>query len=138
MNTLVSLFWESTRSVRLITVLVSVLGAIGIYLRSRNPSGDVGLLLQVAPWWVWSSALLYVAAKRYWCLWWSEGCSTVCEKALQAMITCLIAITVWSMLLASAVIVSDFGLSLMILVCNFCETWLLARVFAQHQSCKSK
>lgn len=131
MNTIRLLFWESTRSVRFVTVLVSLLGALGVYLRNDDRSGDVHLLLHTAPWWVWSGALSAIALHRYWCLWWSAVCHSECLETIPGALASAVAIFVWSMLLASAAVASDFGLGLMILVCCVCETWLLSRHWLQ-------
>jgi hypothetical protein len=127
MKTLIALFWESTRTVRFITMIVSMLGAVGIFLRNTSPpTGDVHLLLTKSPWWAWSGALLVVAVNRWWCLWYGRRCTDV-----PALIVGTLAMLVWMMLLTSAAVASDFGLALMMLTCVFCEFWLLARVFAE-------
>lgn len=131
MNTLVSLFWESTRSVRFLTILVSLLGALGVYLRRDSGHGDMHLFLQTLPWYCWSGTLTLVALDRWWCLWYSSKCEEVCAEDSLVLITCTAALYVWGMLLMSAILSTDFGLSLLLIVCIVIEFWLLARVFAE-------
>lgn len=131
MRTLIALFWESTRTVRFITMFVSILGAIGVFMRSSTPHGDVGMLMTRMPWWAWSVALMIVAINRWWCLWYGRRCTDVCASATSALIVGVLAMFVWVMLLISAGVASDFGLAIMMLTCIVCEFWLLARVFAE-------
>lgn len=131
MNTLRSLYWESTRSVRFITILVCILGAIGVWARKGNIQGDFQLVLTIAPWWVWSGILVLVAIHRYWCLWRSAMCCADCVEAIPGVVTCIGATFVWATLLASSAVATDFGLALMLLVCCGIEAWLLSRHF-QH------
>lgn len=131
MKTLISLFWESTRSARLISLVVSLLAALGIFLRRNTPAGDIHLLLDSGPWWVWSGALFIVAVNRWWCLWYSPKCNDVCISTVPAMLTAMLALIVWSTLLVSAYVAKDFGLSLMLIACNLIEFWILARVFTE-------
>lgn len=131
MNTLRLLFWESTRSVRFVMVLVSILGALGIWMRSDDAAGDVHMLMHAAPWWAWSGSLLLIALHRYWCLWWSAVCHSECLETIPGAFVSAIAIFVWSIILASAAVSSNFGLSLMIIVCCVCEMWLLSRHWLQ-------
>jgi hypothetical protein len=131
MNTLRSLYWESTRSVRFITILMCLLGALGIWARSDTTQGDMHLVFHLAPWWAWSGGLLVVAVHRYWCLWRSAVCCADCLETIPGIFVCVGAIFIWSTLLVSSAIATDFGLALMILVCCFIEAWLLSR-HAQH------
>ena len=131
MNTLLSLFWESTKIVRLITLITSLEAAIGIALRRHSPVGDINMLLSAAPWWVWSGTLFLVAVNRWWCLWYSPQCDRACISTIPAMLSSVAAIGVWSTLLVSAGMASDFGLALMIISCVLLEFWLLARVFTE-------
>ncbi len=127
MNTLRSLYWESTRSVRFITILVCLLGALGMWARSDSKGGDLHLMFALAPWWAWTSGLLLVAAQRYFCLWRSAVCRSDCLETIPGALTCVVAIFIWSTFLASSAIASDFGMALMVLVCCFIEAWLLSR-----------
>jgi hypothetical protein len=128
MNTLRSLYWESTRSVRFITILVNLLGGIGIWARrAGEPQGDFFLILHLAPWWAWSGMLFAVAVHRYWCLWKSALCCNDCIETVPGMFICIGAIFVWATLFTSSAIATDFGLALMLLVCCFIEAWLLSR-----------
>lgn len=127
MNTLRSLYWESTRSARFITILICVLGALGIWVRRDSALGDFYLVLHLAPWWAWSGGLLTVAIHRYWCLWRSALCCADCLETIPGIFTCMGAIFIWATLLASSAIATDFGLALMLLVCCFIEAWLLSR-----------
>ena len=131
MKTLIVLFWESTRTVRFVMMLVSFLGAAGIFMRGATPSGDMHLLFNKSPWWVWSGILLVVTVNRWWCLWYGRRCTDVCASTESAIIVGVFAMFVWVMLLVSASVASDFGLALMMAVCVVCEFWLLARVFAE-------
>lgn len=136
MNTLLSLFWESTRLARFITMVTSLEAAIGIAIRRDSPVGDINMLLSAAPWWVWSGILFLVAVNRWWCLWYSPQCSNVCISTIPSMLSSAAAIGVWSTLLVSAAIASDFGLALMIISCIVLEFWLLARVFTERMERK--
>lgn len=133
MNTLRSLYWESTRSARFITIIVCVLGAMGMWTRSDSKGGDLHLMYALAPWWVWVSGLLMVAAQRYYCLWRSAVCGTDCLETIPGALVCIASIFIWSTFLVSSAIASDFGMALMVLVCCFIEAWLLSR-HAQHIS----
>lgn len=127
MNTLRSLYWESTRSARFITILICILGALGIWARRDSALGDFHLVLHLAPWWAWSGGLLTVALHRYWCLWRSALCCADCLQTIPGIFICIGAIFIWATLLASSAIATDFGLALMLLVCCFIEAWLLSR-----------
>lgn len=134
MNTLISLFWESTRIVRFIMMLVSILGAIGLAMRSDSPGGDTTLLFHLHPWWLWAVALTVVAFERWWCLWMSPKCKLTCSNTNSALSACILALYVWLMMLISATRSDDFGLALMMTVCIACEFWILARVFAERHA----
>lgn len=131
MNTLRSLYWESTRSIRFVTICVSLLGALGIWARRDSTQGDFQFVLEFAPWWVWTGVLVIVAAHRYWCLWRSAICCADCLETVPGVFVCIGAIFVWSVLLISSAKATDFGLALMLLVCVAIETWLLSRHY-QH------
>jgi hypothetical protein len=136
-NTLRSLYWESTRSVRFVTILVCLLGALGMWARSDSTSGDMHLMFALAPWWVWASGLLLVAVQRYYCLWRSAVCRRDCMETMPGALTCVVSIFIWSTFLASSAIASDFGMALMVLVCCFIEAWLLSR-HVQHISIRRR
>lgn len=131
MNTLRSLYWESTRSIRFVTICVAVLGALGIFVRRGSTQSDFHLIMHFAPWWVWTSGLLVVAAHRYWCLWRSAVCDADCLETIPGVFVCVGAMFIWFMLLVSSAVASDFGLAMMIAVCIAIEMWLLSRHF-QH------
>lgn len=131
MNILRSLYWESTRSVRFVTILVCLLGALGMLARRASTGGDLHLMFAMAPWWIWASGLLLVSMQRYYCLWRSAVCNADCLETVPGALTCVVAIFIWSTFLASSAIASDFGMALMVLVCCFIEAWLLSR-HAQH------
>lgn len=127
MNTLRSLYWESTRSVRFVTILVCLLGALGMWARNDSKGGDLHLMYTLAPWWVWVAGLLSIATQRYYCLWRSATCKADCLETIPGALTCIVAIFIWSTFLTSSAIASDFGMALMVLVCCFIEAWLLSR-----------
>lgn len=127
MNTLRSLYWESTRAVRFITIIVCLLGVIGIYVRRNGSGGDLSLAMHLYPWWVWCLGLLSVAIHRYWCLWRSAICHTDCLETIPGATACVLSIFIWAVFLTSAAVSTDFGLALMLLVCIFIEMWLLSR-----------
>ena len=114
-------------------LLVSLLGALGLWLRSAAPSGDVHMLFHKAPWYVWSGTLVGIAVVRWYGLWMSKDHHGVCENTRVGMATSIVAMFIWSMLLASAAVATDFGLALMMVVCILCEFWLLTRVFAERK-----
>lgn len=131
MKTLRSLYWESTRSARFITIVVSALGAIGVFLRRDSANGDMGMVFELFPWWVWSMSLLIVSTHRYWCLWRSAICGPDCLETKPGVLVSVIAIFVWAVFLTSSAASSDFGLALMLLVCIGLECWLLSRHIQQ-------
>ena len=131
MNTLRSLYWESTRSTRFLTIIVCMFGATGVWLRSKSPNGDMSLVMHLAPWWCWTAGLLLVAAHRYWCLWRSAICDHDCLETKPGILMCILALFIWSTFLASSAADSHFGLALMLLVCDVIEAWLLSRHIQQ-------
>lgn len=137
MSTLRSLYWESTRSVRFVTIAVCLLGALGIWARRHSATGDLHLAFSLAPWWAWSGVLTLTAIHRYWCLWRSAVCKADCLETTPGIVVYVAAIFVWSTFLTSSAIATDFGLALMLLVCCFIEMWLLSR-HIQHLLAKPK
>lgn len=137
MKTIRRLYWEPTGATRFTMLLVSVFGAIGIWARSAAPRGDIELVFQLAPWWVWVGGLSAVALHRYLCLWRSAVCHVDCMDTKLGVLVCLVAIFIWSTMLASAALADNFGLALMIVVCCLVESWLLSR-HIQHAIAKKE
>lgn len=131
MNTLRSLYWESTRMTRFLTIILTLLAAIGVYFRRNSVAGDLHLVFHIASWWIWALGLVIVAVHRYWCLWRSAVCRHDCLETIPGIFVCVLAICIWSTFLASAAVATDFGLALMLLVCDFIEVWLLSRHLEQ-------
>lgn len=135
MKTIRRLYWEPTGVTRFTMMLVSVMGAVGIWARSGGNHGDMRLVFQLAPWWVWSGGLMIVALHRYWCLWRSAVCCMDCLETKPGIAVCILAIFIWATLLTSSAIADNFGLALMIVVCCLIEAWLLSR-HVQHAIAK--
>lgn len=127
MNTLRTLYWESTRWARFVTIILCTLAAAGVFLRRNSSGGDLHLIFHMLPWSVWVTALLFIAAHRYWCLWHSAVCGPDCLETVPGTFVCVLALFVWTAFLVSSAIASDFGLALMLIACAMIEMWLLAR-----------
>lgn len=119
-------------------IVVSLLGALGVYMRRDSSGGDLYLVLHLANWYWWSGALVAVALHRYYCLWHSAVCKGPdCLETTPGAVMCVLAIFVWASFLTSSAISADFGLALMMLVCILIEGWLFSRHW-ERLKCKLK
>lgn len=106
------------------TVIVCLLAAVGLYLRSKSDrSGDVALLLGMMPWYCWSWSLALLAVSRIVGLFFWEG------LLITKLLTPALGIVVWGFFLAAAWVAPGFGLSILFLIPALQEAWILGRVF---------
>jgi hypothetical protein len=127
MKTLISIFCDSTRPLKLIMMVSYLITAIALYMRADDASGDARYIFEVMDVWYWEAICLYIATARYVGLFWWKG------HPLTRRTTPILGIILWSFLFTSAVTATQFGFGLLYLVCAFIEVWILARAFAEKQ-----
>ena len=120
-----SIFCDSMRPLKLITILLYALCAFGLSLSDKRRSADLAFVFDAAPWWVWMLACAYVVVARFvglfvWQGWWWTRRSTP-----------IIGLTIWSMLFSASLHAPNFGMGLLYLVGCVIEAWLLARAFSE-------
>lgn len=120
---LINLYYADTLTTRYWSVWVMLLAAVGIWMRADDPTEDIALLFQVAPWWAWSSMLTILVIYRV------MGIFEYGMTPLTAGLIPLISMFIWAMFLAAALVAPHFGLSLLFLVPAIQDTWLLSRWF---------
>ena len=119
-------FWESVVPLEVISSLLYLFAAIGIYFRRDKSFGDMYLILHIAPWYVWSALALYCTSSRV------INSLVLCKPMKDRVVTPVIGMALWAMLLtASAAYPDDFGMGLLYIVALLLETWVLARILAE-------
>jgi hypothetical protein len=140
---LVTLYWESTKSLRFISIPVSILAAIGISLRTHTPQGDIALMLELAPWYVYSIMLTITGLFRlYGLIYPKYDCLEIgpctCARSVGSIIISVFSIIVWSILFVSSAIAVDFGLGLLLIIPCMIEVWLLSRAIVSYSIYKDR
>ena len=120
---LVSLYFADTMPTRYWSIWLMLLAALGVYLRSDDPSPDMTLMFELALWWVWSGALVVLAIYRI------LGLVPYAVTSRTKILTPLLSMFIWVMFISSAVLAPQFGLSLLFIVPALQDTWLLSRAF---------
>ena len=120
---LVALYFADTMPTRYWSVWVMLLAALGVYMRSDDPSSDMALMLDMAPWWVWSGALVVLAIYRV------LGLVPYAVTPRTKILTPLLSMFIWVMFISAAVLAPQFGLSLLFIVPALQDTWILSRSF---------
>jgi hypothetical protein len=123
---LTSIYWDSTRPLKLLTLFLYPLAAFGMYLSSFNENGDTHLLMRLAPWWVWALMVSYVwCARLVWLIWW-EGLKWTRRT------TPFFGICFWSFLLASNLQRPEtLAFGTMYGICALLEGWILSRAWME-------
>ena len=120
---LVDLYFADTMPTRYWSVWLMLLAALGVYMRSDDPSSDMALMLDMAPWWVWSGALVVLAIYRI------LGLVPYAVTPRTKILTPLLSMFIWVMFISAAVLAPQFGLSLLFIVPALQDTWILSRSF---------
>ena len=120
---LVSLYFADTMPTRYWSIWLMLLAALGVYLRSDDPSTDMALMFELAPWWVWSGALVVLATYRIF------GMVPIFITQRTKMITPLLSMCIWAMFLTAALLAPNFGMSILFIVPALQDTWILSRAF---------
>lgn len=136
-NPIVSVYWESTRPLRFLTIPVGLLATIGIFLRANSPTDDMALVMGLAPWYVWASILLTGALFRlYGLIYPEENClrndTCACIRSSGSIVVGIGNIIVWSVLFVSSSLAKDFGLGLLLIIPCIIEVWLLSRAIVAY------
>ena len=119
----VDLYFADTMPTRYWSVWVMLLAALGVYMRSDDPSPNMTLMFELALWWVWSGALVVLAIYRI------LGLVPYAVTSRTKILTPLLSMFIWVMFISSAVLAPQFGLSLLFIVPALQDTWLLSRAF---------
>lgn len=127
MKTIISIFFDSTRSLRLLLVFVYALTACALYLRTSSPVGDVAIMFKFMGIWGWEPLCIGLCTSRYIDLFWRLS------YPLSRKITAICGIILWSFLFASSFATSQFGLGMLYLAPALIETLLLARACYEHK-----
>ena len=120
---LVALYFADTMPTRYWSVWLMLLAALGVYMRSDDPSSDMALMLDMAPWWAWSGALVVLAIYRI------LGLVPYAVTTRTKILTPLLSMFIWVMFISAAVLAPQFGLSLLFIVPALQDTWILSRSF---------
>ena len=120
---LVGLYFADTMPTRYWSVWLMLLAALGVYMRSDDPADDMALMLDMAPWWVWSGALVVLAIYRV------LGLVPYAVTPRTKILTPLLSMFIWVMFISAAVLAPQFGLSLLFIVPALQDTWILSRSF---------
>ena len=119
----VDLYFADTMPTRYWSVWVMLLAALGVYMRSDDPSPNMTLMFELALWWVWSGALVVLAIYRI------LGLVPYAVTQRTKILTPLLAMFIWVMFISAAVLAPQFGLSLLFIVPALQDTWILSRSF---------
>lgn len=127
-----SLYWDSLRPLKVITLLMYPLAALGLYWSWAKDMADARLMFTLvdAPdychLWVWSFAIAYVAVARFIGLFVWHG------NAFTARTTPIVGVVFWSMLAASNfAIPSQLAFGPMFLIPACMEGWILSRAWME-------
>lgn len=136
-NPIVSIYWESTRPLRLLTIPVGILTSLGIYLKSDNPLDNVTLINSVAPWYVWASILLSISLYRLYVLIVPEstcdsGWTCLYARSVLGMIGGVLGIIIWSIISVSSIAAMGAGLNVVLIVFSIIEVWILSRALVAY------
>jgi hypothetical protein len=125
MNSIGSIFCDSMRPLKLVTVPLYALCAVGLSMAENHGRADLILVLHVAPLWIWALMCAYISVSRYIGLfiwqgtWWTRRFAPI------------LGITIWAMLFSASLVAPNFGMGLLYIVAAFIEVWILARAFAE-------
>ena len=126
LQTLYSIYWDSTRPMRLVTILLYPLAAFGIYLSHIAADTDADLMLHIAPWWVWALMVGYVFTARVVGLFFWHGIVATRKT------TPIVGVIFWSMLLASNLTHPDtLAFGTLYGVAAIIEGWILSRAWLE-------
>lgn len=129
MQKLAEIFWLDVRPLKLLTIPLCVLAAVGVLLRTHDmdADGDMMLILHVLSPAFLVLALSYIGIARLVGLFIWEG------VAFTKVITPMLGIAIWCLFFASAAMADDFGMGLLYLVAAFMETWICSRAIADYR-----
>ena len=119
-RSLTSLYWDSLRPVKFLTIPLYAFCAIGMVMRRTHPEPDLVLLFNVMCWQAWTIMCFSLCAGRL-CGLFFWGGNTFTKYLMTGM-----GIFVWSMLFASSS--SPWGMGSLYLVAATFEAWIMARV----------
>jgi len=131
MNTLKSIYCDSTRPMKLVMMLTYIITTVALYLRHDDHTGDARYIFEAfhmsndAHLVLWSLICLYCATARYVGLFWWKG------LVWTRRTTPLAGMVLWAFLFTSAVKSTEFGFGLLYIICLLIETWILSRAFAE-------
>ena len=126
MQTLRSMYWDSIRPIKFLTMLLYPLAALGMWLDNRDVHGDQHLLFEIAPWWAWSLGLTYIFIARFVGIFFWEGL-TVTRRT-----TPILGVFFWSMMLASNLQHPEtLAFGTLYGVAALLEGWILSRAWME-------
>lgn len=114
---------DSVRPIKLFTIPMMLLAALGLFLQRNEVGGsDVLFLYTIAPWWVWCGLFSYTLFMRCMGLFYWPWAHYVVPS------TSVIGIFVWSAIFTSGAVVGHFdGMDLLYVLPALLETLILAR-----------
>ena len=124
-ETLESMFFDSTRPMRFVMMWSYIFACAGICIRASDASGDMALMFDVAPLWVWASVCTTLAGARFIGIFHRDYVTYFTRRTAPVM-----GIFMWSALFAAGIAVEPRGMALLYLICAAIEVWFLARAFA--------
>ncbi len=124
-ETLVSMFFDSTRPTRFIMLLAYFTCGIGIASGAFGKDADLRLMFEIAPAWFWVAVCGVLTAGRFIGLFVQDKVNYFTRRATPA-----IGIVFWSAMFAAGVHAEPTGVEMLFAVFAWVEVWILARVFA--------
>ena len=118
----VEIFFDSLRPLKLLSIALYLLAGVGIFLRQKDASGDVHLLLHIAPLFCWATMFLFMCVSRFLGLFYPQSGTVLTRR-----VTPVVGIVLWSYMFAASLVAPDFGMGLLYLVAASIEVWILAR-----------
>lgn len=123
LTTFLIVLGQDMRPVKLITIPLTFLASVGIYMQyATGSTGDFDLLFHLEPWWFWSVLFSFVGVSRF------VGIFVWAGTMWTRRVTPVVGIVLWSMMFASSDIASPAeGMGLLYLIPLGMETWILGR-----------
>lgn len=123
---LLTIMWQDLRPLKLVTIPLAFLTAIGIGIQYYSESlHDFEMMLKIGPWWIWSLGFVIVGIARF------IGLFVWLGTRFTRQGTPALAILLWSMMFAGSDILTPIeGMGLLYLIPLSIEVWILGRALA--------
>ena len=125
MPRLYDLYMDNLTVLKTMTVFMALLSAMVMCLDGQlvDMNNNLTYLITIFPKWVWAGMFGVFAASR------AVDVYIACSRWFASFLTSVLGIWLWSLLLASATIVTPIvGVDLMLIVPLFAELWILSRL----------